>query len=307
MLISSDRFGDGQESESLENPQPEKLYFEINMYESQDYQSKLVIFTDLDGTLLDLKTYSYDKALPSIEHLRQKGIPIVFCSHKTRAEQEEYRQKLGINDPFIVENGGAIFIPQDYFPFSFDYHKAENKYQIIELGIPYREIRRVLEQIRAEVKVNFKGWGDMTAEELAALTGLDREAARRAKKREYDETINLEGNPEEIDRVLNAIKQAGLNYAHGGRYYGVMGTNDKGKAVTILSDLYRKLWGKIKTIGLGDSQNDLPMLSAVDMPILVQKTDGSWEDIDLPHLHKVRGIGPEGWTRAIKGITEGET
>jgi len=179
-------------------------------YKMMKYRSKLVIFTDLDGTLLDLNTYSYDKALPSIEYLRKKEIPIVFCSAKTRTEQEVYRQKLGIHDPFIVENGGAIFISQGYFPFTFDYHRAEDGYQIIELGIPYREVRRILEQIRVEVGVSFRGFGDMSVEEVAVLTGLDRESARRAKEREYDETVNLEGTPEEIDRVLNAIKQAGL-------------------------------------------------------------------------------------------------
>jgi len=77
---------------------------------------KPVIFTDLDGTLLELETYSYAKALPSINYLRKKGIPIVFCSAKTRAEQEVYRKELQINDPFIVENGGAVFVFQGYFP-----------------------------------------------------------------------------------------------------------------------------------------------------------------------------------------------
>ncbi len=96
-----------------------------------------VIFTDLDGTLLDRVTYSYDKTLLTIAYLREKGIPLVFCSAKTRAEQEWYQEKLGIRAPFIVENGGAIFIPQGYFPFSFIKGKAEGRYQIIELGIPY--------------------------------------------------------------------------------------------------------------------------------------------------------------------------
>lgn len=269
------------------------------------YPSKLVIFTDLDGTLLDLTTYSYEKALPSLEHLLQKGIPIVFCSAKTRAEQEVYRQKLGIHDPFIVENGGAIFIAQGYFPFSFDYDKAQGEYQIIELGRPYHEIRQILGQIRAdEIGINFRGFGDMSAEEVAAETGLDLEAARRAKEREYDETVKLEGTPEEIARVLNVINKAGLNYAHGGRYYDIMGANDKGKATTILINLFQKKLGQVETVGIGDSPNDLPMLSTVDIPILVQKPGEWWEEMDLPNLNRVKGVGPEGWSQAIRELTD---
>jgi len=136
-----------------------------------DSLPKLVVFTDLDGTLLDPVTYSYERALPFIERLQQMSIPIVFCSHKTRAEQEVYRQELGISDPFIVENGGAIFIPQGYFPFGFDYDKARGGYQIIELGMSYAEIRRILGKIRAEVGINFRGFGDMSAQEVAKDAG----------------------------------------------------------------------------------------------------------------------------------------
>ncbi|MFW6118306.1 MAG: mannosyl-3-phosphoglycerate phosphatase [Chloroflexota bacterium] len=263
---------------------------------------KPIIFTDLDGTLLDLETYSYDQALPSIEYLRSQEVPIIFCSAKTRAEQEIYRKELQINDPFIVENGGAVFVSQDYFPFDFEYHKVEDGYQVIELGMPYHRIREILSQIRDDTGVSFKGFGDMSAEEVASLTSLDIGAAARAKAREYDETLNLKGTPDEINRVLDEIKKAGLNYASGGRYYDVIGPNDKGKATRILTDLFHRKLGQVDTIAIGDSPNDLPMLSAVDIPVLVQKPGGIWEEVDIPHLHRVEGIGPRGWARAVEEI-----
>jgi len=293
---------------------------------------KQIIFTDLDGTLLDSVTYSYEKSLAALNQLKEKGIPVIFCSAKTRAEQEAYRHKLGVFHPFIVENGGAIFIPQGYFPFSFGYHKIVDELLVIELGIPYREIRELLNKIKKESGFHFRGFGDMSAEEVASESGLDVESAKLAKQREYDETVVIVSpspsvilseaknlnmrlrvnsakqshiTPEEVDKFLNEIKQAGLNWTHGGRFYEVIGGNDKGKAVKIVSDLYRKMWGKIEIIGLGDSLNDLAMLFAVDVPILVQKRDSSWENVNLPRLRKVRGVGPEGWSRAIEEIFGG--
>ena len=144
----------------------------------------------------------------------------------------------------------------------------------------------------------------MSVEEVAKETGLDLEAARRAEEREYDETVKFEGTPEEIGRVLNAINKVGFNYAHGGRYCDVMGSNDKGRAVTILIDLFHKKLGQVETVGIGDSLNDLPMLSAVDIPILVQKPGGWWEEVDLPRLKRVRGVGPGGWSQAIKELID---
>jgi len=266
---------------------------------------KQIIFTDLDGTLLDSETYSYEKSLAGIKRLKENGIPIIFCSAKTRAEQEVYRRELGLFHPFIVENGGAIFIPRAYFPSPFDYHKAVDDLVAIELGIPYGKTRELLDKIKRENNLRLRGFGDMSAAEVAELTGLNIEFAKLAKQREYDETVKFDLSGEEIIKVLEKIREAGLNWAYGGRFYHIMGGNDKGKAVEILSGLYRKMWGGIKTIGLGDSLNDLPMLSLVDIPILVQKRDYSWEDINLPRLRKVQGAGPEGWSRAIVEIFGG--
>jgi mannosyl-3-phosphoglycerate phosphatase len=266
---------------------------------------KQIIFTDLDGTLLDSETYSYEKSLAVINRLKENGIPIIFCSAKTRAEQEVYRRELGLFHPFIVENGGAIFIPRAYFPSPFHYHKVVDDLLAIELGIPYGKIRELLDKIKRENDFRFRGFGDMSAAEVAEVTGLNIEFAKLAKQREYDETVKFDFSGEEMSKMLEKIREAGLNWTRGGRFYDIMGGNDKGKAVEILSGLYRKMWGKIKTVGLGDSLNDLPMLSVVDIPILVQKRDYSWEDINLPRLRKVQGVGPEGWSRAIVEIFGG--
>jgi mannosyl-3-phosphoglycerate phosphatase len=263
---------------------------------------KQIVFTDLDGTLLDAADYSYQKSLVAIERLKDSGVPLVFCSAKTRAEQEVYRRNMGVFHPFIVENGGAIFIPCNYFPFPFSYNKTVDGLLVIELGLPCDQIRRLLTQVKEVGGFHFRGFGDMSAEEVAGKTGLDVESAKLAKQREYDETIEFDAPGDEVSRALQRIRQAGLNWAHGGRFYDIVGGSDKGKAVRIVSNLYRKLWGEIETIGLGDSQNDLPMFCEVDVPVLVQKTDYSWEKIDLPHLHRVQGIGPAGWRRAIEAL-----
>jgi mannosyl-3-phosphoglycerate phosphatase len=259
-----------------------------------------IVFTDLDGTLLDPSTYSYQEALSAITLLQRKRIPLVFCSAKTRAEQEVYRQQLNINDPFIVENGGAIFIPQGYFPFSFPYHKVVQNYFVVEFGTPYGRIRQALKQIEREVGLNIKGFGDMSVAEVAEETGLSLEFAARAKQREYDETFKLEDGEEEKRLILSKFNEAGLNYAHGGKYFDAMRGNDKGKATKTLIGLFKEKFIEIKTVGIGDSQNDLPMLAVVDIPVLVQKPGHRWEETNLANVYKVAGVGPEGWRRAIE-------
>jgi mannosyl-3-phosphoglycerate phosphatase len=266
----------------------------------------LVIFSDLDGTLLEKHSYSYDDAREAIDLILAKKIPLVFCSAKTRAEQEVYRHELGIIDPFIVENGGAIFIPKGYFPFKFNHSKSTKEYNVIELGIPYHKIQRLLIEIREKTNCRFKGFGDMRVKEVADVTGLDVQSARLAKQREYDETIIFDMPEKEVKSCIAAIKrETGISCVHGGRFYNAMGPNDKGKAVSIVTDLYRKKWGKVKTVGIGDSRNDFPMLNKVDFPILVQKPDKKWEKTESKFIHRINGIGPVGWKNAIYNIIYG--
>lgn len=264
-----------------------------------------VVFTDLDGTLLDRLSYSYDQTLEAISLLHNKRIPIVFCSAKTRAEQEAYRQELSIKDPFIVENGGAIFVPRDYFPFRFNHHKTANDYLVIELGISHQRVREVLKRIQAEVGCHIKCFEDMSAEEIAKDTGLNLRFAALAKQREYDETFKIEDTQEKTKAVLDKIEEAGLTYSHGGRYYSAMAGNDKGKATRILIELFGRKLAKIETIGIGDSQNDVSMLKAVDMPVLVQKAESLWEEVNLANMYKVEAVGPQGWSRAIHELIGG--
>src|SRR5438105_1123222 len=108
---------------------------------------RLVIFSDLDGTFLDHNTYTPGEALPTFQDCLSAGIPVVFCSSKTRAEMEPLLRELGARDPFIPENGGAIFMPRSYFPFRVDFHAAIDRYQVIQLGTPYPVLTSTLDRL----------------------------------------------------------------------------------------------------------------------------------------------------------------
>jgi mannosyl-3-phosphoglycerate phosphatase len=92
---------------------------------------KKIIFSDLDGTLLDHDTYSFEKEKDALHLLKDNDIPLVICSSKTRSEIEFWRKKLGNIQPFITENGGGIFVPRSYFPFNVLYDKKSKNYFVI--------------------------------------------------------------------------------------------------------------------------------------------------------------------------------
>ena len=146
------------------------------------------------------------------------------------------------------------------------------------------------------------GFGDLGPEEVAKITGLKPSLARLAKQREYNETFMI-GNKDQEKKIIRELKKEGLQVQFGGKFYSASSLgSDKGKAVKILSSLFKKKNDKIKTIGLGDSQNDLSLLKKVDLPILFQKPPGTWDPNikGVSGLIKIKKIGPQGWAEAIK-------
>jgi mannosyl-3-phosphoglycerate phosphatase family protein len=258
--------------------------------------TKTIIFTDLDGTLLHPKTYSFEDAAPALGVIIERDIPLILCSSKTRAEMEVYRTRLKNKHPFIVENGGAVYVPTGYFTFPTG-SVRDRSYIVTEFGAPYKEIRKNFASLRESLGVSVKGFGDMSVEEISEVTGLSSDEAALAREREYGEPFIFEQRPD--DRFLQAIEERGLRWTQG-RLYCLMGDHDKGKAIRLLKSWFQAEYGKLMTIGLGDGLNDLPLLSEVDRPVLIPKEDGSYDPrIELPGLRKAKGTGPVGWNRAV--------
>jgi mannosyl-3-phosphoglycerate phosphatase len=262
---------------------------------------QIIIVTDLDGTLLDSKTYSFEEARPALELIKKKNVPLVLCSSKTRAELEVWRKRLENRHPFIVENGGGIFIPEGYFPFPVE-GETRNECRVISLGMPYAGIREQFTRLRDELKIPVTGFGDMTPADVAALTGLSLDEAVLAKQREYGEPFVFPGAADE--RMLQAIEASGLRWTQG-RLFHLMGNHHKGKAVALLRTLFERAKGPLIIAGLGDSLNDLPFLLAVDHPVLVRRKEGCHDTrITIPGLYCTQKIGPAGWNEAVQTLLE---
>lgn len=175
---------------------------------------------------------------------------------------------------------------------------------ILELGISYPRIIKVLDSIKKETGIRIKGFFDFPEEEIASLCGLTLKQAEFAKEREYDEPFIIEGEEKEIEIVKRKISEKGLNYVWGGKFHHILWDNDKGKAVGILKELYFKEGFSTFTVSIEDSMNDVPMLLAVDHPIFLRDEDRLLPEAlsSIRNLTVINGIGPRTWNEAILSI-----
>jgi mannosyl-3-phosphoglycerate phosphatase len=263
----------------------------------------LLIFTDLDGTLLDHDSYRWDPAQAALNQIRERNFPLIFNSSKTRPEIETLRRRMENRHPFIVENGSAVYVPEGYFPSSGALVKGG--YERHLFGPARDEILTILHQLRTQAGFRFRGFNDLSVPQLAEITGLTHDQANQAMQRDCSEPIQWQEESARLDEFRRALASHGLRLLRGGRFRHVMGDTDKVAGIRWLIDRYRGCWpeNEFVSVALGDSPNDLGMLEAVDIPVVIDPARGEPLRLERPGRVIYAGAkGPQGWQLAMDQI-----
>jgi mannosyl-3-phosphoglycerate phosphatase len=252
---------------------------------------KWLIFTDLDGTLLDHHSYDFSPALPALQRLLARNIPIIPVSSKTLAELEGYVTDLGFSGPVIAENGCVIRLPGQ---------------QPLLTDPPYPELRDYLQRLRREFAWHFSGFGDMTIQQVVDATGLSEPASRLAMHRLASEPLLWQDGEKQLQDFREEVRSKGFRLLQGGRFLHLLGDMDKGRALIQVVDWYREQgWNDVRSIALGDSANDRDMLLCADIPVIIRKPNGS--HLDLPERANAvisEFPGPAGWNQVLNRLLD---
>lgn len=264
-----------------------------------------LLFTDLDGTLLDHETYGFDAARPALREVHRRGLPLILTTSKTLAEVVDINRALHNSAPVIIENGGAVGFPLDQaYPFELPAHRRIGDYAVVSFSPPYGEIRQFIETQREQQGFALRGFGDMTPSEVARHTGLAQDEAVQARERLCSEPFLWDGDLDDLERFRAAAEAAGLRVTAGGRFHHLMGETSKAAAMQTLHRLYDKTADTPSlVIALGDSENDREMLEQADIAVVVMRPDGN----HLTCRGRQRTLqthqpGPTGWNDAVEQI-----
>lgn len=252
----------------------------------------LVIFSDLDGTLLDHVSYDFEPARPMLERLARTGAALIVATSKTAAEVASIRSALGFaHCPAIVENGAGILEPG---------HRAATD------GAARDELRQKVAALPDGLGQRFTGFADWGPAEIARRTGLDPAAAARAAERQFTEPGVFTGTAAELEAFLEQLRAVGISAQRGGRFLTLSFGADKAARLAEVARRYRLPGVVPRTIALGDGENDIAMIEAADIGIVVPNPAHP----PLPVLGgeavgrviRAPAPGPRGWRLALEEV-----
>jgi mannosyl-3-phosphoglycerate phosphatase len=271
-----------------------------------------LIFTALEDALVDPHTDSFAGAEEALSELDRRKIAFVLLTTRTREEIEPIRRKMGHNHPFVTENGGGIFFPDGYFSLRIPGAVRTARYLSIGQGRPYAEVCEALDDIAEECAVGVAGFHHMSLREIADNTGLRPRSAELVRAREFDEPFYFtSADDKAIARFVEAAKERGFDTRRGATFWHLSAKCDAARAVRTLAQLFREATHiKLRLVGIGGGQNDLPWLRAVDHAILLPDSREDSQSLERPeeNPHPTKTIimgdapGASGWNTAILNI-----
>lgn len=250
--------------------------------------SQWIVFTDLDGTLLDHHQYHADPAMPMLARLAADGIAVVPATSKTFAELEVLLERLPLSGAVIAENGASVHLPA-----------AWGGQALAPSGIDYARVLAVLDDLKADFR--FLGFHALGIEGIARETGLSAAQAALAARRRASEPLLWQDTEEALESFARALAAVGLRLIRGGRFVHVLGMQaDKARSVNWVLDWVRRRGWQGRSLALGDAPNDHAMLTQVDVAVVVRNPDSpAMPPLKLEQVYRTREQGPAGWAEAI--------
>lgn len=254
----------------------------------------LIVFTDLDGTLLDHETYSHAKALPALERLRELEIPLILASSKTAAEIVPLRAALGLSHcEAIVENGCGIIEAGEADEGS---------------GETYHKIREILNGLPPALRSRYQGFSDWTAQEVSARTGLSLVEAANARKRQFSEPGLWLGNEKDRQEFVALISEKGLDVQQGGRFMTLSFGGNKAERVIEIANRYTAPDCEPFIIAFGDAGNDVAMIEQAHLGVIIPNpAHGGIPRLDgetTGRVIRAGSEGPAGWNQIITALLD---
>lgn len=240
---------------------------------------RAIIFTDLDGTMLD-RDLNMEPLSPLLNELHSLGVPVIPITSKTLGEIALLSRRTTLaklpRGGFVAvsEMGGAIHATRGLLVLRRHY-RPTGLGDIVEypLATPIEELSDKIDKLikisgcwKRVLRVSTASPGELVDE-----MGIPPEHARESIRRRYDEVLIPRDRPC-VRKIVREASRLGLDVVAGARHVHVGKGIGKGRALLLLEEGLRHMYprGALgQSICLGDAPIDWSFLSLCKTPVII--------------------------------------
>jgi mannosyl-3-phosphoglycerate phosphatase len=243
------------------------------------------VLTDLDGTLLEPDGSLCEEGAEALRLLGERGVAVLPVTSKTAAEVVVLLERFGLGGPAGFENGAGVI----------DRHGG-----IVtnEQAVTVQRLRVIAERLRRSTGAPLRTLEELSECDLAGMTGMAGDDLARARQRQA--TLPLV-----VDRAwdvrLRAAAPAEVRLVRGNRFLHLQGQHGK---ADVVARLLEETDGEGLVVGFGDAPNDLDLLRAADVAVIVPSEAGAHQALReaLPDALIAPAPHGRGWARTVRQL-----
>ncbi len=278
-------------------------------------QTSSVLYIAVDS-LIPLRGHSFhglDEFTAALDH---EAIPAVWLTSRSRLQFDDARRKHGHTQPFIAEDGCAVYLPEGYFHLRPASDPARTwKAATVRLGrftcIPVAEAlpaaADALQTLSHDTGVPVVTLRSLSPRELVQNVGLPQREAELARQRDFDDIFFFAGaSDEEIQKFLAEGHSRNLQFRqHGVLWSAAIGPSVQ-RCIRELAKLYdRALRYHAHTLGIATSDLAAGLFPFCERTILLtdlKTAEALHERSDTPHSRHLPLQAPDVWERLLAAV-----
>lgn len=245
------------------------------------------VFTAIDGTLLDARTFEAGANRAAIARLLDANVPVIPVSVMTLDELAPIAAELGLQRAMVIEAGGAIA------------RWIDGAWEVEPCGPPAETMLDVVRDIEDRSGANLLVYSALADSEASRISGRSGAMLQASTRRRFSEPFVVESG--ELEEIRRAASTIGFSVRRGRRFLHLCRACDEGEAFSRL----REELGCGTAVALGSAAVDAEFLARADVAVVLPGPDGE-PDAELlakvPHARIAPAPAPDGWSAAIAAL-----
>lgn len=277
-------------------------------------QTSNVLYIAVDS-LIPLRgnsLHGLDEFTATLDH---EGIPAVWLTSRSRLQFDDARRKHGHAQPFIAEDGCAVYLPEGYFHLTplADTPRAKKaatvrlgRFTVIPVAGALPAAADALETLSEDTGVPVVTLRSLSPRELAQNTGLPQREAELARQRDFDDIFFFAGvSEEEVEKFLAEGRNRNLQFRqHGVLWSAAVGASVQ-RCIRELAKLYdRALRYHAHTLAIATPELAGSLFPFCERTILLSEgAEDSPAPPGTPHARRLPLNSPDVWEQLLAFIS----